>query len=47
MMSTPTFNPATLPSNDNVNPYAFSVDLNGQWFTQKGKMIAYYGQIKF
>ncbi|RAY14164.1 AIM24 family protein [Actinomadura craniellae] len=42
-----TFNPATLPANDNVNPYAFCVDLNGQWFTQKGKMIAYYGQIRF
>jgi uncharacterized protein (AIM24 family) len=46
-VTTPTFNPATLPSNDNVNPYAFCVDLNGQWFTQKGKMIAYYGQIRF
>lgn len=46
-MSTPTFGPATLPANDNVNPYAFSVDLNGPWFTQKGKMIAYYGQIRF
>jgi uncharacterized protein (AIM24 family) len=42
-----TFNAATLPANDNVNAYAFSVDLNGQWFTQKGKMIAYYGQIRF
>lgn len=39
--------PYTLPSNDNVNPYAFSVDLNGQWFLQKGKMIAYYGRIDF
>lgn len=39
--------PYTLPSDDNVNPYAFSVDLNGQWFLQKGKMIAYYGQIDF
>lgn len=46
-MSISTFNPATLPSNDNVNPYCFCVDLNGQWFTQKGKMIAYYGQIRF
>ncbi|WP_326687884.1 MULTISPECIES: AIM24 family protein [unclassified Streptomyces] len=41
------FDVTTLPSNDNVNPYAFSVDLNGQWFLQKGKMIAYYGQIDF
>ncbi|MFI0353712.1 AIM24 family protein [Actinomadura sp. 9N407] len=46
-MAIPTFNAMTLPSNDNVNPYAFSVDLNGQWFAQRGKMIAYYGQIKF
>ncbi|MBP2405244.1 AIM24 family protein [Streptomyces netropsis] len=37
----------TLPVDDNVNPYAFSVDLNGQWFLQKGKMIAYYGRIDF
>ncbi|KNB50972.1 AIM24 family protein [Streptomyces caatingaensis] len=37
----------TLPVNDNVNPYAFSVDLNGQWFLQKGKMVAYFGQIAF
>ncbi len=44
---TRTWNPHTLPSNDNVTPYAFSVDLNGQWFAQKGKMIAYYGQIRF
>ncbi|AJT64339.1 AIM24 family protein [Streptomyces chattanoogensis] len=38
---------ATLPADDNVNPYAFSVELNGQWFLQKGKMIAYYGSIDF
>ncbi|MDL4777118.1 MULTISPECIES: AIM24 family protein [Thermomonosporaceae] len=44
---TQTWNAATLPSNDNVNAYSFSVDLNGQWFTQKGKMIAYYGQVRF
>ncbi|MFC7220804.1 AIM24 family protein [Streptomyces polyrhachis] len=37
----------TLPGNDNVNPYTFCVDLKGQWFLQKGKMIAYYGQISF
>ncbi|ROO84188.1 biogenesis AIM24 protein [Actinocorallia herbida] len=45
--SVATFNAATLPSDDNVNPYAFSVNLNGKWFIQKGKMIAYYGQIRF
>ncbi|HEX5565746.1 MAG TPA: AIM24 family protein [Streptomyces sp.] len=37
----------TLPSDDNVNPYAFCVDLDGRWFLQRGKMIAYYGQISF
>jgi uncharacterized protein (AIM24 family) len=37
----------TLPSDDNVNPYTFCVELDGQWFLQKGKMIAYYGQIDF
>ncbi|WP_171166311.1 AIM24 family protein [Streptomyces sp. I05A-00742] len=37
----------TLPVDDNVNDYAFSVDLDGQWFLQKGKMIAYFGQISF
>lgn len=38
---------SSLPADDNVNAYAFSVELNGQWFLQKGKMIAYYGQIDF
>ncbi|GAA2829557.1 AIM24 family protein [Kitasatospora paracochleata] len=37
----------SLPVNDNVNPYAFSVDLNGSYYLQKGKMIAYYGEIRF
>lgn len=37
----------SLPANDNVNPYAFSVELNGSYFLQKGKMIAYYGDITF
>ncbi len=37
----------SLPAGDNVNPYAFSVDLNGSYFLQKGKMVAYYGDITF
>lgn len=41
------FGPQTLPANDNVNPYAFSVDLQGRWFITKGAMIAYYGDIRF
>ncbi|KAF4409434.1 MULTISPECIES: AIM24 family protein [Streptomyces] len=41
------FDPQTLPADDNVNAYTFCVDLHGQWFLQKGKMIAYYGRISF
>lgn len=41
------FDSHTLPDNDNANSYAFSVALDGEWFLQKGKMIAYYGQITF
>ena len=37
----------TLPVNDNINPYAFSVDLNTPWFIAKGTMIAYYGTMTF
>ncbi|WP_069815202.1 AIM24 family protein [Streptomyces sp. TP-A0874] len=39
--------PYTLPANDNVDAYTFCVELEGEWFLQKGKMIAYYGQIDF
>jgi len=45
---TPTIlNPNTLPYNDNVNPYAFCVDLSQPWFMRKGAMIAYYGTANF
>ena len=40
-------NAQTLPANDNINHYAFAIDLNGEWFTSKGAMIAYYGNIDF
>ena len=43
----PTFNAQTLPVNDNINPYSFSIQLRGEYFVQKGKMIAYYGQMRF
>lgn len=39
--------PVTLPVDDNINPYAFCIDLQGEWFLHKGKMIAYYGQMRF
>ncbi len=42
------YDPMTLPADDNVNSYTFCVELkDGQWFLQKGKMIAYYGAIEF
>ncbi|GAB3956896.1 AIM24 family protein [Streptomyces sparsus] len=47
MNSTTVHDAHTLPADDNVNPYTFCVELSGQWFLQKGKMIAYYGQITF
>lgn len=40
-------NPTNLPRNDNINRFAFCVDVNGEMFIQKGKMIAYYGQLRF
>ena len=48
-MTVTPLNPATLPVDDNIpdNPYAFCVDLKGEWFMQKGAMIAYYGQMRF
>jgi len=42
-----TFSAASLPSGDNVNPYAFCVDLQGEWFVKKGAMIAHYGSVTF
>ena len=39
--------PSTLPKGDNVNPYAFCVDVRGSWFIGKGAMIAYYGDVTF
>ncbi|MGX2994460.1 AIM24 family protein [Streptomyces sp. JNUCC 64] len=42
------YDPETLPSDDNVNAYTFCVELSGsEWFLQKGKMIAYYGTMRF
>jgi uncharacterized protein (AIM24 family) len=41
------YNATTLPVDDNINPYAFSIDLDGEWFVTKGAMIAYYGSIDF
>ncbi|MFW3168389.1 AIM24 family protein [Geodermatophilus sp. CPCC 206100] len=42
-----TWNAATLPVDDNVNPYVFCVALSGEWFMSKGAMLAYYGDVRF
>lgn len=41
------FTAATLPENDNVNHYVFSIALHGEWFMSKGAMLAYYGDVRF
>lgn len=38
---------ASLPAADNINPYTFSLAVTDKVIIQKGKMIAYYGQLKF
>ncbi len=40
-------NPQNLPQDDNINRYAFCVDVRDQMFIQKGRMIAYYGNLRF
>lgn len=40
-------NPQTLPHDDNINPFAFSVDVVKDYIIRKGKMIAYYGNLRF
>ena len=42
-----TWTAATLPAGDNVNAYAFCVELSGEWFIRKGAMIAHYGVVRF
>nr|MDQ3302235.1 AIM24 family protein [Actinomycetota bacterium] len=41
------YNAQNLPVNDNINSYSFCMDVTGEMFIQKGKMIAYYGALKF
>lgn len=41
------YNARNLPTDDNINPYAFCKDVTGEVFIQKGKMIAYYGALRF
>lgn len=41
------YNPNNLPKNDNLNRFAFVVDVKEEIFIRKGKMIAFYGQLQF
>lgn len=42
-----TYTAASLPDDDNVNPYVYCVALAGEWFITKGAMLAYYGTVRF
>jgi len=46
-MTQTVFTPATLPKNDNINRYAYSVAVDNHILIRKGKMIAYYGNLRF
>lgn len=41
------YNPSNLPKNDNLSRFAFVIDVEDEIFIQKGKMVAFYGQLKF
>lgn len=41
------YNPTTLPKNDNLNRFSFVIDVQDQMFIRKGKMIAFYGDLRF
>lgn len=38
---------ANLPNGENLNKYSTAVNINGKVYIQKGKMIAYYGNLRF
>lgn len=47
-MTSQVWDATTLPQADNVNPYAYCMELVGsRVFTRKGSMIAYYGNVQF
>jgi uncharacterized protein (AIM24 family) len=41
------YNYHNLPENDNLNRFSYGINVKKQLFIQKGKMIAYYGALKF
>jgi uncharacterized protein (AIM24 family) len=41
------YNPTNLPKNDSLSRFAFVVDVTREIYIRKGKMIAFYGQLKF
>lgn len=42
-----TYNARTLPANENVGSKAFCVDVQKETLIRKGKMVAYYGALRF
>lgn len=41
------YNPSSLPKNDNLNRFAYVIDIENEIFIRKGKMIAFYGNLRF
>jgi uncharacterized protein (AIM24 family) len=41
------YNYETLPTADNLNRFSYGIEVRKPMFIQKGKMIAYYGSLKF
>lgn len=41
------YNYETLPDNDNLNQFSYCVNVINQMIIKKGKMIAYYGMLRF
>ncbi len=37
----------SLPANDNLNRFSYSIEVHKEMFIQKGKMIAYYDSLRF
>jgi uncharacterized protein (AIM24 family) len=42
-----TYTYESLPAYDNLNRFSFAIDVHDSMFIRKGKMIAYYGNLRF
>lgn len=41
------YNPQNLPTDDNLNPFAYCTEVNGEAIVRRGKMVACYGSLRF